>query len=72
MREGWQVVIEPRCMHLIPRARGHITVEAGKISVAYDAESVEVSVPQGIEAALRISGREYSLRPGTRKCIRLA
>lgn len=56
-----KVLIEPKCMHLIPSARGHITTEKGVISVEYDDESVQVSVPRGVEALLRVDGREYPL-----------
>lgn len=61
-----RIVIEPKCMKWISSAKGHITTLSGEIGVAYDQDRIEISVPDGVEAVLRMQGTEIQLLPGRR------
>ena len=66
-----QVVIEPKCMHLVKEARGHITTPEGVISVGYNKEYIEVTIPENTKAVLKIKGEEYEMPAGECTCVAL-
>jgi alpha-L-rhamnosidase len=52
-----KIVISPEMIDALPRAKGHITVKQGKISVAYETDAdhnrhLNVEIPEGIEAEI--------------------
>ena len=59
-----RVVIEPKCRKQIREARGYITAPVGMISVEYNEEYIEVFVPEGTKAVLKLDGVECELEPG--------
>ncbi len=60
-----QVVIEPRCLTTVPRAKGHIHTAHGDIAVAYDEQTVTVTIPDKIGVTVRINGISYPIGAGT-------
>ncbi len=53
-----EIVIAPACMEQVKRAGGYITTVKGKISVAYDEDTVRVSLPGNVKANILVSGKK--------------
>ncbi|MBE6612398.1 MAG: hypothetical protein E7632_07890 [Ruminococcaceae bacterium] len=62
------IVIEPRCMDVLPSASGHITTPHGKVAVGYSTDDglirFEAEIPAGCNAILRHGDCEYILTSG--------
>ncbi len=67
-----QVVIAPKCMDLVSKAKGYVTTASGKIGVTYDEKTIQVSVPAGVSAVLVLSDRTEVLKSGETTKIVLA
>ena len=65
------ITIEPKCMHLISSAQGHITTPMGKVSVEYNKAYIDVFVPENTKATLKLPAMEYDLQPGKHTRVRL-
>ncbi|MBR3588220.1 MAG: family 78 glycoside hydrolase catalytic domain [Clostridia bacterium] len=58
------VIISPECMKEIPFAKGKITTIKGEISVEYDEREIKITVPEKINAVLKLNGNETELYSG--------
>ncbi len=58
------VIISPECMKEIPFAKGKITTIKGEISVEYDEREIKITVPEKINAVLKLNGKETKLYSG--------
>ncbi len=59
-----KVIIEPVCMEEIPFASGKITTVKGEFSVEYNEDEIAVTIPEKINAVLKINGKEIILEAG--------
>ena len=59
-----RVIIEPDLSTCVRRASGSITTAWGKIRVSFDADRgfAEVYAADGIDAVLKVCGREYAVK----------
>jgi len=62
-----EIVIDPKCMDLIPSARGHITTVSGKISVEYDENEIRIGIPEQVRASLKLGVQTIQLQSGESK-----
>lgn len=66
-----KIQIRPMATHSVKRASGYRTLEAGKVEVAYeqkeDSFSIEISLPEALEAELIYEGKSYPLSPGVQR-----
>ena len=58
------VIISPKCMKEIPFAKGKITTIKGEISVEYNEEEIKITVPEKVNAVLKLNGKEIKLSSG--------
>jgi alpha-L-rhamnosidase len=65
-----RIVIEPALNSGLSYVSGHLTAQNGKIQVAYrrDGEKItlDISLPQGVEATVRLGEKEFGLTSGGR------
>lgn len=59
-----EVVIEPVCMNYIPNAKGKIQTVKGIIAVEYNESEIKVTIPENINAVLKLNGSESDLKAG--------
>lgn len=68
---GYQkVMIEPKCMNLVRSANGHMTTPFGIVSVEYDNEKIEVTIPEGVKATLVMNDDLRDLHTGVNKFVK--
>ena len=48
----------------IKKAKGKITTPQGEVKVKYDENSIKVTVPDGIDAVIRLNNNEINLTTG--------
>ncbi|MBR3868822.1 MAG: family 78 glycoside hydrolase catalytic domain [Clostridia bacterium] len=60
-----KVIIEPVCMKYLPNAKGKIKTIKGEISVEYNRTELIATIPENINAVLRLNYSETLLTAGT-------
>lgn len=59
-----KVIIEPVCMKYLPNAKGKILTIKGIITVEYNEAEIKVTIPENINAVLKLNGSETALKAG--------
>lgn len=58
------VIISPECMKEIPFAKGKITTIKGEIAVEYNEKEIKITIPEKVNAVLRLNDEEVRLNSG--------
>ena len=67
MEEGvsyQKIIINPACMESVTWAKGKIATEQGEIKVSYNEKEIQITIPQGTVAVLKLKNKETKLGCG--------
>lgn len=59
-----KVTIEPVCMEYLPKAKGKISTIKGEITLIYNEKEIKITIPENINAVLKLNGSEIALQTG--------